>query len=193
MSKCLVYTYFHFKRLQLHNIVNYWLASNVVNQCLNYFEWYKFVILFYIIIFKLIFFLIFPFNFSLRFVPANDGSAVSPKRNLSILMESGHWALQQPHSSINYKLSFSRLWWLCWLSFECSLSTSYPERFTHILTLLPWKCGFTRACLVLASTRRRSGVCYERRWCGALSATNGTNAAAWGSPIGFSGSEIGLL
>lgn len=144
--------------------------------------------MFYIIIFKLIFFLIFPLNFSFRFVPANDGGTVSLKRNLSILMESGHWALQQPHCSINYKLSFSRLWWLSWLSFECSLCTSYPERFSHILTLLSWKCGLQEHVWFW-----RSGVCYERRWYSTLSATNGTTAAAWGSPIGFSGSKIGLL
>lgn len=113
-------------RLQLRNIVNYWLESNVVNQCLNYFEWDASVILFYIIVFKLIFFLIFHFNFYFRFVPANDGGPVSSKRNPSILLESGHRILQQPHCSTNYGHPFSRLWWLSWWSFECSLGTRYP-------------------------------------------------------------------
>ena len=74
-------------------------------------------------------------------------------------------------------------------------ATLGEKRFNHILTLLPWKCGLEIifACLVLVTTGRRSGARYERRWYSTLSATNSTTAAAWGSPIGFSGSEIGLL
>ena len=84
------------------------------------------------IILKLIFVFIFPFNIYLRFVPGNDGGAVSPKRNPSILSESRHLPLVMDSPSADSDDSAGKALNVLWVP-----ATLGEDRFNHVLPLLP--------------------------------------------------------